>query len=132
MTGHLFTTRHLILEEFEVMGFLISKTASKLTFSVLGTHIGEFRRHNGMATITTSYGWDKLLASNKKTYLAGRCILRTTHAQNSCRSIKHDEPWRPPSYHGRHGAPPLAPRHRDISQHVIQQGCVIKTSTCYL
>ncbi len=73
-----------------------------------------------------------MLASNKKSYLAGRCILRTTHALNSRRSIKHDEPWRPPSYHGRHGAPPLAPRHRDISQHVIQQGCVIKTRIYYL
>ena len=75
------------------------------------------------------YRWDKLLASNTKSYLAGRCILHTTHTQNSRRSIKHDEPWRPLSYHGRHGAsaPPLAPRHTDISQHVIQQGCVIKT-----
>ena len=80
MTGHLFTTRHLILEEFEVMGFLISKTASKLTFSVLGTHIGEFRRQNGMATITTSYGWDKLLESNKNLiWQEGVFYVQLTH-----------------------------------------------------
>jgi hypothetical protein len=63
-----------------------------------------------------SYGWDKLLASNKKSYLAGRCIIRTTHAQNSYRLIKHDEPWRPPLYHGRHGDPLPAPMRRNISQ----------------
>ena len=52
-----------------------------------------------------SYRWDKLLASNKNLIWREGVLLRTTHAQNSRRSIRHNEPLRPPSYHGRHGAP---------------------------
>ncbi len=48
--------------------------------------------------------------------VAGRCILRTNHAQHTRRSIKHIEPWRPPSYHGSHGEPLPAPMRRNISQ----------------
>jgi hypothetical protein len=48
--------------------------------------------------------------------VAGRCILRTNLAQHTRRSIKHIEPWRPPSYHGSHGAPLPAPMRRNISQ----------------
>jgi hypothetical protein len=33
----------------------------------------------------------------------------------------------PLSYHSRHSAPTPAPRHRNISQHALQQGYVVKT-----
>ena len=55
---------------------------------------------------TTCYRRDKVFANTFYLIVAGRCILCTTHAQNSRRSIKHDEPWWLPPYHGRHGAPP--------------------------
>ncbi len=62
-------------------------------------------------------------------------ISRTTHAQNTVNMLvhreKHDEPWRPPSYHGRHSAPPPAPRCRNISQHAMQQSYVIKNRQYY-
>ena len=38
------------------------------------------------------------------------------------------QPWRPPSSHGRHGAPPPAPPHTTISQHAMRQVYVVKTS----
>ncbi len=37
--------------------------------------------------------------------------------QNTCT----DQPWWPPSSHGRQGAPPLASRHRTISRHATKQ-----------
>jgi hypothetical protein len=62
----------------------------------------------------------------------GVFYIQLTHkTQNSCRSIKQDEPWRPPSYHGRHGDPLPAPMRRNISQQAMQQRDIVKTRTSY-
>jgi len=50
----------------------------------------------------------------KMLMLARHRYLHTNQAPNTCRSIKRDEPWRPPSYHGRHGDPLPAPMRRNI------------------
>ena len=43
--------------------------------------------------------------------------------QNACTG----QPWQPLLSHGRHGAPPPAPRHTTIRQHAMRQVYVVKT-----
>jgi hypothetical protein len=60
-----------------------------------------------------------------------RLFGRRTHDAR-CMQVKTSkpcthQPWRPPTFHGRHGAPLTAPPNVTISQNVAQQDSIVKT-----